>query len=106
MANHVAGLLTGYKKDRKAMGEVTKRENTIFVGDVTRFVNAGKKETKVMIDGFRAKHKKMAKVAKADRKQFVSKLENSVGIIRKANADDLAGARAVWAGRPKGSKPR
>jgi hypothetical protein len=106
VVNHVSGLLTGYKKDREAMGEATKRENTIFVGDVTRFVNAGKKETKVMMDGFRAEHTKMAKVTKADRKQFVSKLENSVGIIRKANADDLAGARAVWAGRPKGAKQR
>ena len=59
-----------------------------------------------MMDGFRAEHTRMAKVTKTDRKQFVSKLENSVGIMRKANADDLAGARAVWAGRPKGSKPR
>jgi len=106
VASHVSGLLTGYKKVRKAMGQATKRENAIFVGDITQFVNAGKKETKVMMDGFRAEHTRMAKVTKADRKQFVSKLENSVGIMRKANADDLAGARAVWAGRPKGSKPR
>ena len=106
VASHVSGLLTGYKKVRKAMGEATKRENAIFVGDITQFVNAGKKETKVMMDGFRAEHTRMAKVTKTDRKQFVSKLENSVGIMRKANADDLAGARAVWAGRPKGSKPR
>ena len=106
VASHVSGLLTGYKKVRKAMGQATKRENAIFVGDITQFVNAGKKETKVMMDGFRAEHTRMAKVTKTDRKQFVSKLENSVGIMRKANADDLAGARAVWAGRPKGSKPR
>jgi hypothetical protein len=106
VASHVSGLLSGYQKDLQAMGEATKRENAIFVGDITQFVNAGKKETKVMMDGFRAEHTRMAKVTKADRKIFVNKLENSVGVMRKDNADDLAGARAVWAGRPKGSKPR
>ena len=40
-----------------------------------------------------AEHTKMAKMTKADRKKFVSKLENNVGAMRKVNVDDLAGAR-------------
>lgn len=107
VANHVSGLLTGYNKDRKAMGEATKRENAIFVADVTRFVNAKNKETKVMMDGFKAEHTKMAKVTKADRNKFVNKLENSVGAMRKVNVDDLTGARAAWATvSPQGRKAK
>ena len=60
------------------MGQATKRENAIFVADITRFVNAKNKETKVMMDGFRADHAKMAKVTKADRKKFVNKLEDKL----------------------------
>jgi hypothetical protein len=107
VASHVSGLLTGYHKDLQAMGQATKQENAIFVGDITQFVNAGKKETKVMMNGFRAEHAKMANVTKADRKKFVNKLEDNVGIIRKANADDLAGARAALANlSPQGRKAR
>jgi len=106
VADHVSGLLTGYRKDQKARGAATKRENALFVTDVTRFVNAKKKETKVMIDGFKAEHDKMAKVTKAERKEFVNKLKNMVGVMRKVNVDDLAGARAVWAGIPIGAKAR
>ena len=107
VANHVSSLLTGYMKDRKAMGQATKRENTIFVADITRFVNAGKKETKVMMDGFKTEHTKMAKVTKSDRKQFVNKLEDNVGVMRKDNVNDLVGARAAWAGlSPQGRKAK
>lgn len=96
VANHVSGLLTGYNKNRKEMGVTTKRENAIFVADVIRFVNAKNKETKVMMDGFKAEHVKMAKVTKADRNKFVNQLENNVNTMRKVNVDDLVGARAAW----------
>jgi len=122
------------------MGQATKRENTIFVADITRFVNTKNKETKVLMDGFKAdhtkmakvtradrkkfvkgldddvnamrkgniaEHKKMAKMTKADREKFVNKLEDSVGAMRKDNVNDLAGARAAWAGlSPQGRKAR
>ena len=107
VANHVSGLLTGYHKDLQAMGEATKRENTIFVGDVIGFVNAGKKETKVMMNGFRTEHTKMAKVTKADRTKFLNKLEDNVAAMRKDNVNDLVGARAALASlSPQGRKAR
>jgi len=107
VVNHVSGLLTGYKNDLQAMGEATKRENAIFVADITQFVNAKKKETKVMMDGFKAENTKMAKVTKADRKKFVNKLEDSVGAMKKINVDDLAGARMMWASlSPQGRKAK
>ncbi|MDA8408122.1 MAG: hypothetical protein M0T73_14855 [Deltaproteobacteria bacterium] len=105
VANHVSGLLTGYHKNRKEMGATTKRENAIFVADVIRFVNAKNKETKVMMDGFKVEHVKMAKATKADRKKFVNQLENNVNAMRKVNVDDLVGARAAWATlSPQGRK--
>ena len=89
------------------MGQATKRENTIFVGDVIGFVNAGKKETKAMMNGFRTEHTKMAKVTKADRKKFVNKLEDNVGAMRKDNVNDLVGARAALASlSPQGRKAK
>ncbi len=107
VANHVSGLLTGYHKDLQVMGEATKRENAIFVADITQFVNAKNKETKVMMDGFKAENAKMAKVTKADRTKFVNKLEDSVGAMRKVNVDDLTGARKTWAGlSPQGRKAK
>ncbi|MGC8658860.1 MAG: hypothetical protein ACP5U1_07275 [Desulfomonilaceae bacterium] len=107
VANHVSGLLTGYHKNRKEMGIATKRENAIFVADIIRFVNAKNKETKVMMDGFRVEHSKMAKATKADRKKFVNQLENNVSAIRKVNVDDLLGARAAWATlSPQGKKAK
>jgi hypothetical protein len=107
VANHVSGLLTGYHKDLQAMGQATKRENAIFVGEITQFVNAKNKETKVMMDGFRTEHTKMAKVTKADRKKFINKLEDNVGVMRKDNVNDLVGARAAWASlSPQGRKAK
>ncbi len=107
VANHVSGLLTGYDKNRKEMGVTTKRENAIFVADVIRFVNAKNKETKVMMDGFKAEHVKMAKATKADRNKFVNQLENNVKAMRKVNVDELVGARAAWVTlSPQGRKSK
>jgi colicin import membrane protein len=89
------------------MGQATKRENTIFVADITRFVNTKNQETKVLMDGFRAENAKMAKAGKADRKKFVNKLEDQVSVMRKANVDDLVGARGAWATlSPQGRKAK
>jgi hypothetical protein len=107
IANHVSGLLTGYSKNRKEMAVSTKRNNAIFVADIIRFVNAKDKETKAMMDGFRAENAKMAKAGKADRKKFVNNLEGQVSVMRKANVDDLVGARGAWATlSPQGRKAK
>ncbi len=107
VANHVSSLLTGYHRDLQAMGAATKRENAIFVADIAKFLHSKNRETKVMMDGFNTEHTKMAKVTKADRKKFINKLENSVGVMRKDNVNDLVGAGDAWASlSPQGRKAK
>lgn len=96
IANNISNMLTGYHKARADMAVKTKKENVAFVKDVVKFVTTKAKETAVMMDGFKADHAKMAKAAKAERKQFVSVLDTEVSAMRRVNVDDLAGARKAW----------
>ncbi len=87
----VSGLLNAFDKTHTEMTSSTKKSIVGFVSDVANHVTS-------LLNGYKNDRKKMAQVTKADRKQFLTKLEGSVGEMRKANASDLAGARAVWAG--------
>jgi hypothetical protein len=71
----------------------------ILLSDLQKVTKSRKKVVAQMCSHFGHIRSRMAKQTKHERLAFLDRLKNTVVLLRKETADDLAGARNAWAGK-------